>query len=208
MAGFRDDMGHGRRRRLLVALCGLLAAGSVAGAVIGLNTPSAHGGQRSRGSARTEQRASRTFSRFRSSGVSFRYPAAWTRHRGCLFTLTSGELVILTTAHFSCAGPGETVGRLSPHGVFVKWFVAHHDASISPPPIKDPDRRIDGQPARIASGPAGSSCTQIAGATTVSAELASPPGDRYTMTACIAGPDAAMGERAVSRMLSSVRFAP
>ena len=196
-----------RRRRLLGAALVLALAGVAAAATFALRGASGP----SQGSATGS-----------FSNVSFSAPAGWTRVEWSCWLGPFPRMVLFTTAR-----PTPTCGdgtfppreRLGRDGVAV-WLV------LPAPPLNvrtvtRPNARIGGQPARIASPPAGGLggsqwVTCAAGPRRLLGARIEDPGYSdsrivvrrgvLSVAAVVCGPDYAKGETAVRQMLANLRF--
>jgi hypothetical protein len=157
-------------------------------------------------------------SRFRGVGVSFRYPSAWTRAKGCGGDTMSFDVVVLTTGKKApvCHVQSPPTQALDRNGASV-WWVEWGDPGPSWFSQHRATERLGGQPAHSWTiRPTNSSAWQHGGCAYVGGDVAlstliQAPGttdNYYTMWACLRGPEFAGNRRAVRQMLASVRFVP
>jgi hypothetical protein len=188
----------------------LVLGGAAVGAILSLDSASAHG--------RSLARAS-----FPGYGLSFRYPSDWQRKDWCWLGTAVFPLTLLTTAKPPACQPGTepvVVGtpfpppqRLGRDGVAAWWLASDRPGLAR----VRPNARVDGEPARITVRPETTRRTAHSfvncvgtGATQrhLSAQIQSPSSGvgQVQVDAVICGPDFAAGEADVRQMFVSVRF--
>ncbi len=198
-----------RRRRLLGVV--LLVVAAAAGGAFWRFTSSgaprwplpAQGGSSSLASAS-----------FPGYGLSFRYPANWTRLDCALETTFTDTITFLTNAPSAeCSKipsyrgrPGAPAIHLGGDGVLVYWT----NSGYPGPRRKRPGRTvtIGGLPARIRTLTM-ADCAGSGGDTGEEATIERPfaGNNWFTVVGCFRGPDLAANEAAFTRLLSSVRIA-
>jgi hypothetical protein len=190
-----------RSRRFFLCAVGIVATAALASAC------GRGGGTANAASAPPQLEA------YRSSGLSFRHPAAWTAYpyRGA-GELHYRPLVYLSTqpaddpcsTHGTVTSCGLPVRRLRPGGVLLVWQVNGIPAMAFGPGARI---RVGGHPATRVVTRSGT-CKKIGADRTmeVVVETSPPPSPFTYLTACLRGPNLAQNERRVDALLASTRL--
>jgi hypothetical protein len=156
---------------------------------------------------------------FSEDGLAFDYPASWTPRSWPIRSTFRSPITYLSplSLHDPCTGTEtsegesitctEPVSALPPSGLLVSWSTVNMPHPQGTPLIADPNTTIGGRRARLtkelpamAQGP----CQRLRAGEGVTADIDSPSGGYYEMTACLAGPSLPNNERLVMDMLASV----
>lgn len=151
---------------------------------------------------------------YNGSGLSFRYPAAWTAYKPIQPTvaLHFNPLVYLSTqpVHAPCLTKGNTttcgfpIDHLQPGGVLITWETNGLLATSLGP---GPQIQVDGHPA-ARQEKTGGECREIGADRTIDVAIETKllPSALTYFTACLRGPGLAKATESVYSLLASTKF--
>ena len=194
--------GRLRSRRFFLCAAGIIATAALASACGG-------GGGGTANAASTPPQ----LDAYRSGGLSFRHPAAWTAypyhgagelHYRPLVYLSTQPVHNPCSTHAMVTSCGLPVRRLAPGGVLAIWQESGIPAVRLGPGARV---RVDGHPATRVVTSSGA-CKKIGADRTIQVviETSPTPSPLTYFTACLRGPNLAQNERRVDALLASTRL--